>query len=118
MSSGPSHSPRSVRKEAYVVSASSMIPAVCGSKNSAPNPRTACSTDSRGGALCVGCAGSCTFQKISSQASAAKPASTAKPMRQDDSCTSHASGVPVNNMPSPPTPMATPETIANRLAGK
>ena len=94
------------------------MPTVCGSKNSAPKPRTAAPTDSRGSVLCAGCAGSCTFQKISSQASAASPASTPNPMRHDDCCTSQASGVPVNSMPSPPTPMAMPDTIANRLAGK
>ena len=45
-------------------------------------------------------------------------ASTTKLMRHEVFCTSHAKGVPVNNMPKVPTVMATPDTAANFCAGK
>ena len=97
------------------------MPTVCGSRNSAPNPRTVWPSDSGVAWVAVSAWaawGSRTFQKIKAQASAARPASTPNPQRHDDCSTSHASGVPVNSMPSPPTPMAAPDTAAKRDGAK
>ena len=121
ISRGPSHKPRSAMNEAYPTLDSSMIPSVCGSKNSAPNLANASRNDSLGKAL-TGCsasrAGSCTSRQISSHASAAITPSAAKPMRQEVASISQASGVPVISMPIPPRPRMMPEIAAKRPAGK
>ena len=90
---------------------------VCGSTNSAPKRRTAVLQCSRSGAGPAR-SGSCTRRQISSQASADITASSTNPLRQPARCTSQASGVPVNSSPSPPTPMAMPDTKAKRALGK
>jgi hypothetical protein len=91
------------------------MPSVCGSVNSAPKPRSASAIEPGRAAAW---AGSCTSRQISSQASTPSPASTQKPVRQELACTSQASGVPVNSMPTPPSAITRPETAAKRTGGK
>ena len=54
---------------------------------------------------------------MTSQASAEPAASTRKPVRQELTSTTQASGVPVSSMPRPPIPSTSPETDANCAAG-
>ncbi|MNL71262.1 hypothetical protein D3C87_1963910 [compost metagenome] len=85
------------------------MPQVCGTvSNSAKRasdwPQLSC-----GVGAASGTAGSCTSTKISSHDSALSTASTPKPVRHPQCCTTQASGVPVNISPRLPTPMLTPE---------
>ena len=114
---GPSHRPRSETKDAYPTLASSKMPQVCGSVNSAPKPARAWPTDSFFFSASMGWAGSCTSAQISPQASTPQPPSTQKPMRHELASISQASGVPVSSRPMPPTLMARPEMAAKRCAG-
>ena len=78
-----------------------MMPAVCGTRSSAPMVATAWRSDSRGAPAAGG--GSCIHSAMAPQDSAAQAASTQKPMRQELTSISQASGVPVTSMPRPPT---------------
>ena len=82
--------------------------------NSAADSRSAAITEDRWPWRAL--AGSRTNAKMTSQASADPAASTRKPVRQELTFTTQASGVPVISMPSPPMPSTMPDTEANRAA--